>query len=75
MRRFLLVSCLFLTTSILPAQEIVVNLEDSGMGSLRQAILDVPRDGTVTFDASLAGKSIGLLSEIELDQALTIDAT
>ena len=47
---------------------------DSGAGSLRQAIADACADGTITFDASLAGQTITLTSaQLTIDKNLTID--
>jgi hypothetical protein len=50
----------------------VTNLNDAGMGSLRQAILDTPAGGTVDFQPGLSG-TIGLTSgELLIDKDLTI---
>ncbi|MGE5774947.1 MAG: choice-of-anchor Q domain-containing protein, partial [Chloroflexota bacterium] len=53
----------------------VVNLSDSGAGSLRQAITDICPGGTINFASLLAGQTI-LLSSSSLpviDKPLTID--
>ena len=46
--------------------ETVTNLNDSGAGSLRQALADVDAGGTVSFDSSVSGT-------IELQTALVVD--
>jgi beta-glucanase (GH16 family) len=45
-----------------PAAVTVVNTNDSGSGSLRQAIALVANGGTITFDAGLADETITLTS-------------
>jgi len=65
----ILITVLFLL-GMLPAQSaiglscsesgIVLNTDDSGAGSLRQAIADVCSEGTITFDTSLSGATITL---------------
>ena len=51
----------------------VLNANDSGPGSLRQALLDLCPDGTITFHPSLSGQMIYLTSgELSLAQNLTI---
>lgn len=53
----------------------VTNTNDSGSGSLRQAIVDVCSGGTVNFGASLAGQTIVLGSNLIIDHDLTIDGS
>ncbi len=49
---------------------------DSGAGSLRQAIVDAPSGGTITFSPSLSGLTIPLTSgQLVIPKNLTIDAT
>ncbi len=48
----------------------VTNLNDSGAGSLRQAVLDAQDGDLITFDASLSGGTINLASEIFFDPTL-----
>jgi hypothetical protein len=50
----------------------VTNTDDSGPGSLRQAILDTAPGGTLDFDPSLNGSTITLLSKIQIIQDVTI---
>jgi len=52
----------------------VTNTNDSGAGSLRQAIADASAGDTVTFAAGLAGNTITLTSgELTINKQLTID--
>jgi predicted outer membrane repeat protein len=53
----------------------VTNANDSGAGSLRQAMTDAQTDdGTIVFDSSLAGFTITLASELPaITQSLTIE--
>lgn len=67
---FLLLIILLIPVSALGVT--VTNTNDSGPGSLRQAILDTPPGGIVDFDPSLNGSTITLLSEIQIIQAVTI---
>jgi hypothetical protein len=50
----------------------VTNLDDSGQGSLRQAILDTPAGGTVDFQLGLAGTITLLTGGLLIDKNLTI---
>ena len=59
-----------------PTSVVVANTNDSGAGSLRQALVDVCAGGTITFDASLSGETIYLTSgQLTLDEDVTIDAS
>ena len=50
--------------------------DDSGAGSLRQAVADVLAGGTITFSAGLSGQTITLTTgEITLGKNLTIDGS
>jgi len=51
-------------------EEVVTNLNDSGVGSLRQAIIDVNDGGTITFLDGLTG-TITLSDQLTIDKALT----
>lgn len=53
----------------------VTNANDSGAGSLRQAIADTCSDGTITFDPALSGTTIPLLSQLTLSKNVTIDGS
>lgn len=56
--------------------EEVMNLDDDGSGSLRQAIADVNAGGTITFSPGLSGGTITLEGqELTIDKNLTIDAS
>jgi hypothetical protein len=65
---------LFLISATTDALTITVtNTNDSGPGSLRQALADANDGDTVNFDASLKGQSIGLTSgELVIDKSITI---
>ena len=45
-----------------PAEITVTNLNDSGAGSLRQALEDIAIGGTITFEPGLAGGTLALAS-------------
>jgi predicted outer membrane repeat protein len=55
------------------SQKTVVNCNDSGAGSLRQVITDVPSDDTITFAGSLRCSTITLSTTITIAHSLTID--
>src|ERR1043166_7264351 len=57
-----------------PASVIIVtNTNDSGPGSLRQALADAHNGDTINFDVSLKGQSIALTSgELVIDKSITI---
>ena len=50
----------------------VLNTNNSGAGSLRQAIADASAGDTIVFDSTLAGGVIELESELLISKALTI---
>src|SRR5690348_11203616 len=51
----------------------VVNTNDSGPGSLRQALADANDGDTINFDVSLKGQTIALTSgELVIDKSITI---
>jgi predicted outer membrane repeat protein len=54
---------------------LVTNTNDSGPGSLRQAITDATPGSTIYFDPALTGQTIVLSSEIAINKRLTIDGT
>jgi tRNA threonylcarbamoyladenosine modification (KEOPS) complex Pcc1 subunit len=54
----------------------VTTTNDSGPGSLRQVIANLPADATVIFDPSLSGQTITLVSSgLTIGKNLTIDAS
>ena len=53
----------------------VTNTNDGGPGSLRQAIADAVSGDTITFDPALAGETITLSSQLEINKDLTIDGS
>ena len=54
---------------------VVENTDDSGPGSLRDAVALAVPDATITFDPALSGQTITLLSQVLLDKDLAIDAS
>ena len=63
-----------LTTSAASAATItVINTNDSGPGSLRQALVDANDGDTINFDSSLKGQTITLTSgQLNVDKDVTI---
>ncbi len=57
-----------------PTEIVVTNLNDSGAGSLRQALEDIAVDGTITFDPALAGGTIALAGPLWPGHNVTINA-
>lgn len=71
----LLLSSALVVKPVIAADTImVINLADSGAGSLRQAIEDISLNGTITFDPSLSGQ-ITLSSPLAINENLTIDGS
>ncbi len=60
-----------------PATSLVVtNLDDSGPGSLREALSLIADGGTITFDPGLAGGTLALTSgQLTIDRSVTVDAS
>jgi beta-glucanase (GH16 family) len=58
-----------------PLTMTVTNSNDSGPGSLRQAIATVQNGGTIFFDPSLSGDTIALSTPLTLDKSLWIDGS
>jgi hypothetical protein len=57
-----------------PTEIVVTNLNNSGAGSLRQALADIAPDGTITFDPALAGGTMNLGGPLVPPHNVTIDA-
>jgi len=57
-----------------PTSIVVTNLNNSGEGSLRQALADIAEDGTITFDPSLANGVISLAGPLVPPRSVTVDA-
>src|SRR5215216_2310718 len=57
------------------ASLVVTNTNDSGPGSLRQAILSAASGDTIIFAPALAGQIITLTSQLYIDKNLTIDGS
>jgi len=78
MKIFPIVVSLLLLPLVLNANPIVVvsTTDDDGVGSLRQAVVDVNNGGTVTFDSSLDGQVITLTSGlIQVEKEVTVSAS
>ncbi|MCP4425069.1 MAG: family 16 glycosylhydrolase [Chloroflexi bacterium] len=61
---------------VVPTEMTVANTNDSGPGSLREAINLVATDGVVSFDSSLASNTISLTSgALTVNKAVTIDGS
>ncbi len=59
-----------------PAELVVTTLNDSGPGSLREALALIAEDGTITFDSGLAGGTLTLTSgQLSIDSSVTVDAS
>ena len=75
----LLVAMLLMSAALPPlanaATITVTNNNDSGAGSLRQAITDTVASDTITFDSSIAGQTITLSSQLTINKNLAIDGT
>jgi len=57
-----------------PSSIVVTNLNNSGEGSLRQALADIAEDGTITFDPSLANGVLLLSGPLVPPRNVTVDA-
>jgi beta-glucanase (GH16 family) len=59
-----------------PTELVVTNLDDSGPGSLREALSLIADGGMITFDAGLAGGTLALTSgQLTIDSSVTVDAS
>lgn len=59
-----------------PTSLVVTNLDDSGHGSLREALGLIADGGTITFDPALSGGTLTLTSgQLSIDRSVTIDAS
>ena len=59
-----------------PTELVVSNLDDSGPGSLREAISLIADGGTITFDPALAGGTVTLTSgQLAIGKSVTIDGS
>jgi beta-glucanase (GH16 family) len=59
-----------------PTELVVANLDDSGPGSLREALNLIADGGTITLDPALAGGTLTLTSgQLTVDSSVTVDAS
>ena len=59
-----------------PTELVVTNLDDSGPGSLREALALIADGGTITFDPTLAGGTLTLTSgQLDIGGSVTVDAS
>ncbi len=56
-----------------PTEIVVTNLDNSGAGSLREAVADIADGGTITFDPALAGGTVNLFGPLVIGRPMTID--
>ena len=68
-----IVVALFLFIPSIALSQVVTNLNDAGPGSLRDVIATANPGDTITFDPSLNGGTITLLSQIQIEVDLTIN--
>src|SRR5208282_4585969 len=57
------------------AQIVVMNNNDSGAGSLRDALTGASSGATITFATNLSGQTITLASQLLVTTNLTVDAS
>ena len=57
-----------------PTEITVTNLNNSGEGSLRQALEDIAIGGTITFDPGLAGGTLPLAGPLVINKDVTVNA-
>jgi len=53
----------------------VTNTNNTGAGSLRQAVINATPGDIITFDASLTGQTIILTFQLSIAKSLTIDGS
>ncbi len=58
-----------------PTELTVTTLDGDGEGSLRAAMAAIADGGTITFDPSLAGGTVGLSQQLTATRSMTIDAS
>ena len=69
-----MVTVLFLLTGISSiAQITVTSSANSGAGTLRQAVNDIPAGGTILFDAALNGTTLTLTDAIVINKNIIIN--
>jgi CSLREA domain-containing protein len=56
-------------------QIVVINNSNAGAGSLRQAIIDIPPGGIITFSPDLSGETVTLSASLVISSNLSIDGS
>src|ERR1043166_3440871 len=74
-RAFIFLAIFFaITIPAYPGTITVTNTNDSGPGSLRQALIDANNGDTINFDSSLKGEAVPLTSaELAINKNITIN--
>ncbi len=66
---------LLVSAMVNAANQTVTNLNDSGAGSLRQAVTDVGTGESINFSSGLSGSIVLSTGQITIAKSMTIDAT
>ena len=69
------VLCVSPVKSVLASTITVTNTNDSGAGSLRQAIASAVSGDTIKFSPSLSGQTITLSSQLDITKNLVVDGS
>jgi Secretion system C-terminal sorting domain len=73
--RVILMMLFVCSTGLIAANQIVTNNNDSGAGSLRQAIVDATDGDEITFNLATGSEIITTSSELLISKSLTIDGS
>ncbi len=67
--------CFALNTTLFATDQVVTNNDNSGSGSLRQAIVDAGDGDEITFNLASGNETITISSEISISESLTINGS